>query len=947
MSPPGHLLAELKQVVAGVENRATGKPGVMVHKGSHHGRNKGLLSDPEDEEEVPMKRAVRMVVGLSESSLQSPPESGEVVAAAAMPMDPPMKWRQASATSTSTASTERTSFQSHEGADLSESHGSMIDEVVVQMSDSFREDGSEKLQTDLHKKHDADLDDEEDDLSGSGVFSLKKLYGREYEEETLFDAYTRIVQQTVPRQELEYVLISGGVGTGKTVLADALSRKVKAEGGFFCVGTFDKLGQRGPVQPLVDAFAQYVHQVFEYGEEEIKVARSRILGIVDAKDLPSLMRIVPALKKLLEKDEPEAHAVDASSDHLHPKEGEINDPSLKCYSHFAMMRLMRAISRPQRPVVMMLDDLQWSGGCAFEYLKSLVLDDMNDSFMFLGITRNDVSPTASVSKFLREIEDEGVRITNIELQNFKPEIVQEIIEDSFAMPKVQSASLSDFFFQASCGNPFFVWVTVAMLQEQPRFLNYNKETNSWSLSPENADTYLSSCPIDMVTKKLEIYPREQQKVLMVVACLGSHSTKSMIEAALQENATEPLKKLVHKGKLVFDEEEKTYTFSFNAVESAAYNLIGQELQPAFHLEIGLRLMQYLTPEELDGKIFCVAMQLVHGLSLLQEQEKKYEVAALFVRAAQKAAQTFSFSASLWALRNAKNLLGPNHWEEAYDLTMVIYNYLAEMEFALDDSERVDQLLDEMEEHGRNCVDKRQAFITRIHVLGVRGKPDLAIDKGIRILRCLGVKLHTDIRPLNLIWGIFKINRKVKGKSNEMLRRLPEMTDAKQVTIMQVLNVLFLDTFLHRRELFPFVILKMMKMSLQFGLSAMSATAFAGYGTLLAFSGKGEEAQRYGKLALDLVERFEANSYRSRVYGLVYGCIQPAVQPWRNSLKKLKEGHKLGLVTGDVEFATFCGRLQVAFMMDDGGFTIEKMMEEIQKCVDLTEAQGQSQHVNVS
>jgi predicted ATPase len=945
LTPTGDIMAMTKNVAARI---------------SHDRENQcrfGTLKDPQDEEEeVPVRRTVRMLVGLSESSLPSSQHQQNDDATSAAAMDPPIKRRQESATSTSTSSTERTSIHSQEGlaGDLSESHASLTGDVPVPSFDSIMENRSEVIvnliSASAEPRVNDDDEDEEDDLSGSGVFSLQRLYGREDEEETLFDAYTRIVRQTIPRQNLEYVLISGGVGTGKTALADALSRKVKSQGGFFCVGTFDQLGQRGPVQPMVDAFGQYVQQVFECGEDELKLARSRVRSMVDSKDLPSLMRIVPALRRLLGMEQQvESHAVDSTlSNPLHvSEEGEINDPSKKNYSHFAMMRLMRAISRPQRPVVMMLDDLQWAGSCCFEYLKSLVLDDMNDSFMFLGITRDNVDSTSAISRFLREIEDESVRITNIELDNFMPEVVQEMIDDSFAMSPEQARSLAEFLFQASCGNPFFVSSSIIMLQQEPRFLSYDKKAATWSLSEENAEAYMSSCPIHLVSKKLQVYPRDQQKVLMVVACLGSHSTQTMIEAALQEDATDPLKRLVHKGKLLYDDDEKTYTIRFNAVKTAAYNLIGEELQPAFHLEVGLRLMQYLTPEELEEKVFCVGMQLLHGISLLQDQEKKYGVAALFVRAAQKAAETFSFNASLWALRNAYDLLGPNHWDEAYELTMVIYNYLAEMEFALDDNERVDKLLEEIDDHGRNCADKRQSYLTRIHVLSVRGKPDLAIDKGICNLRCLGVKLHTDHRRLNLIWSMAKIGRKVRGKSNEMLRRLPEMTDQKQLTAMQVLNLLFLNTFLHRRELFPFVVLKMMKMSLQFGLSPMSAVAFAGYGTLLSFSGRGEEAQRFGKLALDLVERFTANSFRSRVYGLVYGCIQPAVQPWRNSIKKLMEGHELGLTTGDVEFAMFCAHLHIVFMMDDGGFTVETMIKEIRKCVDLTEAQGQSQLVNVS
>ena len=121
---------------------------------------------------------------------------------------------------------------------------------------------------------------------------------------------------------------------------------------------------------------------------------------------------------------------------------------------------------------------------------------------------------------------------------------------------IEYVSLAAFMYDASSGNPFFAASSITMLQHQPGFLKYEAAANKWSINPKVADPYLSCCPIDMVSKKLEVYPREQQKVLMVIACLGSHSTKTMIEAALQEDATESLEKLVDKAKLKFCEMDK-------------------------------------------------------------------------------------------------------------------------------------------------------------------------------------------------------------------------------------------------------------------------------------------------------------------------------------------------------------------------------------------------------
>jgi predicted ATPase len=139
---------------------------------------------------------------------------------------------------------------------------------------------------------------------------------------------------------------------------------------------------------------------------------------------------------------------------------------------------------------------------------------------------------------------------------------------------------------------------------------------------------------------------------------------------------------------------------------------------------------------------------------------------------------------------------------------------------------------------------------------------------------------------------------------------------------------------------------MMKLSLQNGLSAMSSVAFAGYGSLLCFMGKAEEGQRFGKLGLDLVDRFNASSFRPRCIALVYGCIQPAMQPWKNSIYQLIEGHRLGLMTGDVESAIFNANLALAFMLDDGSFKYRDLVGHLDDIIELTKAHGQSRHVSI-
>jgi len=797
-------------------------------------------------------------------------------------------------------------------------------------------DASTKAQTKVEKYENhsvteastADSSSLDGDSSMSSIFSAGKIYGRAKEEKILKEAFDRISKRKAPRN-LEYILISGSCGVGKTRLGESIRCYVERAGGFFCSGKYDQ-NQDDPFAPLCAAFNDYVRQVLNADDDTIQKARRRIRSVI-GNDLWSLSQMIPPLSLLMRDDLLKVTGDLDSCQQCSQKQGR---------SLFALHKLMRAICSPDQPVVMMLDDIQWASRCPLEKLRDVIIDDMNEGIMFLGICRDDVGSTEQLSPFLRTLEeDDHVNITNISISNLRKTDIEEMVKESFLMPEEQSNSLASFVFSHSHGNAYFAVESLRMLQQESRLLKYDGEKKTWLVNHDIADRMMDYCPQNFIEKKLQIMPRDIQKVFVAASCLGCNITERLLEIALQEPLRGRLQELVKKGEFRYNENRKAYSFRHNLFQSVCYDLIADELKPAFHLEIGLRLKNHLSEDELERHLFLVLNQLKQGASLIRERELRYEVATLCIRAAEKAAAVHSFSTASDYLRFGFKLLRSKHWEEAYDLSLILYNYAAEVEFAQGDSGRVDYLIDEVLSHANSSTDKLRAYSTKIYVLGVRGKMDEAIAIGVYCLQMLDVNIKSRCNNVNLLWSIKRISARLRGKSDSMLKRIPHMTDTKKLAAMQILNMLFLNTFLTRNKLFPFVVFKMMKLTLQHGMSAISSVAFAGYGHLLCLSGKIEEGLRYGKLALDVVEEWDAHSFRSRVGAFVWGSIFLHAGPVDDSLEQLKEGHRLGLQTGDTEFAMLNAHLHTLWTINAGKQPMSKMIDQYIDFKEVTALHG--------
>jgi hypothetical protein len=109
---------------------------------------------------------------------------------------------------------------------------------------------------------------------------------------------------------------------------------------------------------------------------------------------------------------------------------------------------------------------------------------------------------------------------------------------------------------------------------------------------------------------------------------------------------------------------------------------------------------------------------------------------------------------------------------------------------------------------------------------------------------------------------------------------------------------------------------MMKLTLTHGLCFMSPLAFSTFGMLCTkIFPTPDEAFRYGEIGLELLNNFQVREYLPRVYAAYYACIFQWKYPLHESLEYLLHAQRVGMQTGDVEFACLCANLWGYIAMD--------------------------------
>jgi predicted ATPase len=490
----------------------------------------------------------------------------------------------------------------------------------------------------------------------------ERLYGREREVDTLVAAFDRVVARGTP----ELILVSGFSGIGKSSVVSELHRVLVPPRGLFAAGKFDQHAQDIPYATLSQAFQSLVRHVLSKSDTEVRRWRDA-LGEALGTNGQLIVNLIPEIELLIGKQTPVPD--------LAPKDAQHR-------FQLVFRRFLGVFARPEHPLALFLDDLQWLDAATLALLEDLVTRPEVGSLLLVGAYRdNEVSAAHPLMRTLTAIRKAGAPVHDIVLAPLSLAEVGRLVADTLHCGAERGMPLARLVHEKTSGNPFFAIQFLMTLGEE-KLLSYDARRGGWTwdVSRIRGKGYTDNV-VELMVGKLNRLSDDTRAALKVLACLGNATelaTLKMVHGQSEQALESGLWEGVRAG-LIFH-QDGAYKFLHDRIQQAAYSLIPEGNRAATHLGIGRALLASMTPDDLEQHLFDLANQLNRGSALLADRNERAQVASLNLRAGRRAKASAAHASAGVYLAAGMTLLDEEDWSGQYELQFGLWLERAECEF---------------------------------------------------------------------------------------------------------------------------------------------------------------------------------------------------------------------------------------------------------------------------
>ena len=691
----------------------------------------------------------------------------------------------------------------------------------------------------------------------------EKLYGRAREIDTLLASINRIVKSGAP----ELVLVSGYSGIGKSSVVNELHRVLVPQRGLFASGKFDQYKRDIPYSTLAQAFQSLVRPLLGKGEAELASWRHALLEALGPNGR-LMVDLVPELKLIIGEQPP-----------------VLELPPQQAQSRFQLVfrRFIGVFARPEHPLALFLDDLQWLDAATLDLLEGLLARSELQQLMLIGAYRdNEVDAAHPMRRKLEAIRQAGAPVQEICLTPLGRDDLEQLIMEALRCEPARAAQLAQLVHEKTAGNPFFVIQFLYALAEEG-LLSFDLGAGRWAWDMDriHAKGYTDNV-VDLMVEKLSSLPLDTQRALQQLACLGNLAgiaTLSIVLGAREAQVQAALWEAVRQEFVV--RLQGAYKFVHDRVQEAAYSLIREELRAETHLRMGRLLAAHTSPEKREEAIFEIVNQLNRGTALITSRDEREQLAEFNLIAAKRAKASTAYASAQKYLIAGATLLGDDRFERRHELTFTLELQRAECDFLTGQAAAAEERLTMLSSRAANMVELASVTSLRVDLYTTLNKSDRAVAVCLDYLRHLGVEWSPHPTKEEVEREYERIWSRLGSREIEELIELPLMNDPESLAILDVLTKVLPAALFTDANLLSLAICNAVNFSLERGNSDGSCIAYVWLGQVAGpHFGNYKAGFRFGRLGYELVEQGDLKRFRARTY-MVFGSH---VMPWTKHVR---------------------------------------------------------------
>ncbi len=766
-----------------------------------------------------------------------------------------------------------------------------------------------------------------------GVFSApSKLYGRESEQRKLLDLFDKIKSG---RKEL--LLVSGYSGVGKSSIINEIHKPIARHHAYYISGKFEQLKQNIPYFAIIQAFRDLIQQILASGIEQITQWRQIISNKLE-ENSQVIIEVIPELEMLLGKQPllPDLGSVKAARDRFES-------------TFFDFISLF---SKPEHPLVLFLDDLQWANTSSLDFIKKILIHPELKYFLIIGAYRdNEVSENHPLNDMLREISKKNIvpnclRLTPIDLKS-----LNELVVDSLnTTMNTAIIGLSTLIFEKTRGNPLFSIMFLNALY-QGKYISFDSITKQWTWDLET----IKMIPVmdnvaDLLSASINKLPMNIQETIRIASCIGNKFDLKTLSLVC-ENPEDELAALLWEGiregfivplsgdyNLVMDDsafahtsaKHMYYKFSHDQVQKSFYSTLSEQQIKEAHLKIGNILLKTNTTEEMQENIFDIVNHLNLGSTLISQDEDKYKLIKLNIKTALKAKISMAFESANEYIKIAIQLLTKNASLVDADLSWKIYFEQAEIENCLGNHNHAIELLKKLYDHSSKDIQKLQIVIRQVQIYTFLSKFDDAIETGLSLLNQFSSEtIGSTPSTFKILTLLVKVIIAFRKRPLLTLEDAPLLSDKKLQAVANLrTQISTAALFSGKEQLFAAMTFQSVRDGLVYGFNSRTAADLGTYAfSLFVMFHNAKRAKKYIDVAIKIAEKYDHVEAKLVCYMASGGMLYPFSYSFIKCLNYLNKAYKLrkrlpGNVYIDFSITSISG------MMFMAGFPLTTVMKKI-------------------